>query len=45
MQSKKEATKMTMKEFEQNIDKLFIEAIASIDNIWKDYRKITKTGK
>lgn len=36
---------MTMKEFEQSIDKLFVEAIASIDDIWKDYRKITKTGK
>jgi len=36
---------MTMKEFEKNIDKLFNDAIASIDEIWKDYNKITKLGK
>ena len=36
---------MTMKEFEQSIDKLFNDAIASIDEIWKDYHKLTKTGK
>lgn len=36
---------MTMKEFEKTIDKLFNQAIASIDEIWKDYNKITKTGK
>ena len=36
---------MTLKEFEANIDKLFKEAIASIDDIWKDYNNITKTGK
>lgn len=36
---------MTMKEFEKSIDKLFNEAIASIDEIWKDYNKITSKGK
>ena len=42
---KKEANKMTLKEFEANINRLFNEAIASIDDIWKDYNNITKTGK
>ena len=41
----KEATDMTMKEFEKTIDKLFNDAIASIDEIWKDYNKLTKNGK
>lgn len=36
---------MTLKEFEANITRLFNEAIASIDDIWKDYNNITKTGK
>lgn len=36
---------MTMKEFEKTIDKLFNDAIASIDEIWKDYNKLTKKGK
>ena len=36
---------MTLKEFENSIDKLFKDAIASIDEIWKDYKNITKAGK
>jgi hypothetical protein len=36
---------MTIKEFETSIDKLFKDAISSIDDIWKDYNNITKSGK
>lgn len=36
---------MTLKEFEISIDKLFKDAIASIDDIWKDYNNITKSGE
>ena len=36
---------MTLKEFETSIDKLFKDAIASIDDIWKDYNNMTKAGK
>ena len=36
---------MTLKEFENSIDKLFKDAIASIDDIWKDYNNLTKSEK
>ena len=36
---------MTLQEFENNIEKLFNDAIASIDVIWKDYNEITKSKK
>ncbi len=36
---------MTLKEFETSIDVLFKNAMASIDDIWKDYQNLTNSNK